>query len=260
MFMSTFGFYKNIVALNSEVHRNLKFAADKGNFTYAKDANAVLLTGMEFADASREYPILFVRAEDKLLRPIALIGIRDGENLFVDEQGKWDARYIPAFIRRYPFVMAPGGSGNMVVCVDDACPALNMEQGESLFDTEGKPAPRMNEMMQFLQQFQFEHGRTEWMIKQLDELGIFVPQEAAFDTGAGDTFALKDFYLIDEAKFGALPDDKILSLFKNGVMVLVYLHLASLGNLGKLVERLAVRVAAKKLAVADTATESLPLR
>jgi hypothetical protein len=256
--MSTFGFYKKIVALNSEVHRNLKIAAEKGNFSFAKDANAVLLTGMEFADASREYPIVFVRADDGTLRPIALLGIRDGENLFVDESGKWDSRYIPAYIRRYPFVMAPGGPNGMVVCIDEECPALGQEHGEALFDAEGKPMPRMNDMIQFLQQFQQEHARTDWIAKQLDELGIFVPQEASFDTGNGENFALKDFYLIDEAKFGALPDDKILQLFKNGALGLVYLHLASLANLGKLVERLAVRNAAMKKAAVDAAAAEVP--
>jgi|CryBogDrversion2_1035201.scaffolds.fasta_scaffold00018_12 hypothetical protein len=254
--MSSFGFYKKVVALNSEVHRNLKIAAEKGNFSYAKDANAVMLTGMEFTDVSREYPIVFVRADDGTLRPIALLGIRDGENLFVDENGKWDARYIPAYIRRYPFVMAPGGPNGMVVCMDEACPALGMEHGESIFDAEGKPTPRMNDMIQFLQQFQQEHARTDWLTKQLDELGIFVPQEANFDTGNGETFALKDFYLIDEAKFGALPEEKILQLFKNGGMGLVYLHLASLGNLAKLTERLAARNADQKKAAAEAVTQA----
>lgn len=254
--MSSFGFYKKVVALNSEVHRNLKIAAEKGNFSYAKDANAVMLTGMEFTDVSREYPIVFVRAEDGTLRPIALLGIRDGENLFVDENGKWDARYIPAYIRRYPFVMAPGGPNGMVVCMDEECPALGMEHGEPIFDAEGKPTPRMNDMIQFLQHFQQEHARTDWLTKQLDELGIFVPQEANFDTGNGETFALKDFYLIDETKFGALPDEKILQLFKNGAMGLVYLHLASLGNLGKLTERLAARNADQKKAAAEAAAEA----
>jgi hypothetical protein len=254
--MSSFGFYKKVVALNSEVHRNLKIAAEKGNFSYAKDANAVMLTGMEFTDVSREYPIVFVRADDGTLRPIALLGIRDGENLFVDENGKWDARYIPAYIRRYPFVMAPGGPNGMVVCMDEECPALGMEHGESIFDAEGKPTPRMNDMIQFLQQFQQEHARTDWIAKQLDELGIFVPQEANFDTGNGETFALKDFYLIDEAKFGALPEDKILQLFKNGAMGLVYLHLASLGNLAKLTERLAARNADQKKTAAEAAAQA----
>ncbi len=90
--MSQFAFYRKVVALNSNVHRNLKFAASEVNFLFARDTTAVLLAGVEFAEAAREYPIVFVRGKDGQMRPVALLGVRDGENLFVNDQGKWDAR------------------------------------------------------------------------------------------------------------------------------------------------------------------------
>ncbi len=245
--MSTFAFYQKVVALNSDVHRNLKFAASEVNFTFARDTTAVLLAGVEFAEASHEYPIVFIRGQDKQIRPVVLLGVRNGENLFVDEQGKWDARYIPAFVRRYPFVMAEGGAaGQLVVCIDESCPALNSAHGELLINAEGKLQPRMNEVMQFLQNFQNEFARTELITKQLDELGLFIQQGARFDTNTGETFQLNDFYLIDEAKFGQITDERLPQLFRSGALGLVYLHLASLGNMRKLLDRVAVRSAAQK--------------
>ncbi|MDH4215400.1 MAG: SapC family protein [Gallionella sp.] len=251
--MNTFAFYKKVVALNSEVHRNLKFAGNEVNFAFARDTTAVLLAGVEFAEAGREYPIVFIRGQDKQMRPVALLGVRNNENLFVDEQGKWDARYIPAFVRRYPFVMADGGAnGQLVVCIDESCPALNAKNGELLINAEGKLEPRMNEVMQFLNNFQNEFVRTEAITKQLDELGLFVQQGARFDTPAGETFQLNDFYLIDEAKFGQIADDKLPKLFRSGALGLAYLHLASLGNMRKLLGRLSARSA--KQAVPDQNT------
>jgi len=250
--MSNFAFYQKVVALNSAAHRNLKFAAAETSFIFARDTTAVLLAGVEFAEAGREYPIVFVRGPDRQMRPVALLGVRTGENLFVDELGKWDARYIPAFVRRYPFVMAEeGAQGQLVVCIDENCPALNVDHGELLIDAEGKLQPRMNEVMQFLQNFQQEFTRTELIAKQLDELGLFVPQGVRFDTAAGETFQLKDFYLIDEAKFGRLADDKLPQLFRSGALGLAYLHLASLGNMRKLLERVSARSAesARKMVV-----------
>lgn len=248
--MSTFAFYNKVVALNSKLHRNLKFAANEANFSFARDTTAVLMAGVEFAEAGREYPIVFIRGEDKQMRPVALLGVRNAENLFVDEQGKWDARYIPAFVRRYPFVMAEGGEqGKLVVCVDESCPALNVDQGELLINAEGKLEPRMNEVMQFLQNFQQDFSRTELITKQLDELGLFVQQGARFDTATGETFQLNDFYLIDEAKFGQIADDKLPQLFRSGALGLVYLHLASLGNMRKLLDRVSARAAEQKQAV-----------
>lgn len=245
--MTAFAFYRKVVALNSDLHRNLKFAADEANFSFARDTTAVLLAGVEFAEAAREYPIVFIRGQDKQMRPVALLGVRDGENLFVDEQGKWDARYIPAFVRRYPFVMAEGGAaGQLVVCIDESCPALNSNHGELLINAEGKLEPRMIEVVQFLQNFQREFARTELITRQLDELGLFIQQGARFDTDTGETFQLNDFYLIDEAKFGQIADAKLPELFRSGALGLGYLHLASLGNMRKLLDRVSARSAAQK--------------
>ena len=242
--MSTFAFYKKVVALNSDVHRNLKFASDRVNFSFARDTTAVLMAGVEFAEAARVYPIVFIRGQDNQMRPVALLGVRNGENLFVDEQGKWDANYIPAFVRRYPFVMAEGGAeGQLVICIDESCPALNAEQGELLINADGKLEPRMNEVVQFLQNFQNEFVRTELITKQLDELGLFVQQGARFDTKDGETFQLNDFYLIDEKKFSQITDDKLPALFRSGALGLAYLHLSSLGNMRKLLDRLSARPA-----------------
>lgn len=238
--MSNFAFYKKIVALNSQAHRNLRFSTDDASFLFTRGTMSVLVAGVEFAEAGREYPIVFIRGQDGQMRPVVLLGVREGENLFVDEEGKWDACYIPAFVRRYPFVMAEV-QGQLVVCIDEKCPALNVDQGELLIDKEGKLQPRMNEVVQFLQNFQQEFMRTELITKQLDELDLFIKQGARFDTLVGQTFQLNDFYLIDEAKFGSLADDKLPQLFRSGAIGLVYLHLASLGNFRRLLDRVTAR-------------------
>jgi hypothetical protein len=247
--MSSFAFYKKVVALNTDVHRNLKLAAAKANFGFARDTTAVLLAGVEFAEAGHEYPIVFIRGQDKQMRPVALLGVRKGENLFVDEQGNWHARYIPAFVRRYPFVMADGGANNqLVVCIDESCPGLNAKHGELLINAEGKLEPPMTEVMKFLESFQREFLRTELITRQLDELGLFIQQGARFDTNTGESFQLNDFYLIDEKKFGQIADDKLPGLFRSGALGLGYLHFASMGNMRKLLDRLSARSTAQKQA------------
>ncbi len=237
--MSSFAFYQKVVALNSNVHRNLRFDATKVNFNFVRDTTAVLVGAIEFAEASREYPIVFIRSPDGKIRPVVLLGVRSGENLFVDEHGKWEAQYIPAFVRRYPFVMSEGGAaGQLLVCIDEECPALNGDKGEVLIDEGGNLQPRMNEVMQFLQNFQNEFVRTEQLARQLDDLGLFVQQGARFDTAQGQTFQLNDFYLIDETKFGQLTDEQLPELFRSGALGMAYLHLASLGNMRRLLDRI----------------------
>ncbi len=251
--MTEFAFYRKVVALNTETHRNLRFAVNEANFTFARNTTAVLLAGAEFAEAGRVYPIVFIRSQDKTMRPVVLLGIRNGENLFVDEQGKWNANYIPAFVRRYPFIMAEGEvEGKLVVCIDEGCPALNTDHGELLINNEGKTEPRMNEAIGFLQNFQQEFMRTESIARQLDEMGLLIPQGVRFDTPAGETFQLNDFFVVDEAKLNALDDTKVCELFRNGALGLIYLHLAAMGNMRELIERLTARsVAEKKAAPLD---------
>ncbi|MBY0578960.1 MAG: SapC family protein [Burkholderiales bacterium] len=241
--MNIFSFYKTVVPLNSDIHRNLKFDSAQVSFSFARDTIAVLLAGVEFAEASREYPIVFIRGEDQVMRPSVLLGVRNGENLLVDEQGKWDAAYIPAIVRRYPFVLAEGDvPGQLIVCIDEVCPALNNDCGESLVDAKGRLEPRMNEIMQFMQNVQQEFARTELLVKQLDELGLFVPQGAHFDTPGGESFQIKDFYVIDEARFAQIAQVRLPELFLSGALALAYLHMASLGNMRRLLDRVTKRV------------------
>lgn len=231
--------YKKVVALNSEVHRNLKYDASLVDYGFASKFISALIAGIEFAEASRECPIVFVRGEDKQLRAVAVMGVRNAENLCIDANGKWKIAYVPAFFRRYPFVLQENGAGNpSVVCVDESCPALNYESGQLLIDDQGKVQPAMTEMMQFLQNYQMELVRTESLVNQLDKLGLFVQQNARFDMTGGETFHLNDFYSIDEAKFNQIDDAVLPSLFHSGALGLAYLHLASLGNMRKLLNLL----------------------
>jgi hypothetical protein len=233
--MTNFAFYENVVSLNSEVHRDLKFDTTQVNFGFSRNTMAVLIAGTEFAEASRDYPIVFIRGQDQQLRPMVLLGVRKDENLFVDDAGKWNAAYVPAFVRRYPFVLAEGAQpGQLLVCIDEKCAALNSEIGELLIDANGQSQPFMNDVLQFLQNFQQEFAKTEALTKQLDELGLFVQQAVRFDAADGDAFQLTDFLMIDEGKFNQIEDAKLPGLFRSGALGLAYLHLASMGNMHKL--------------------------
>ena len=245
--MTNFAFYEKVVALNSEVHRDLKFDMTQVNFSFARDTTAVLIAGIEFADASRDYPIVFVRGQDQQLRPLVLLGVREGENLFVDDAGKWSHAYVPAFVRRYPFVLAEGVEPDqLVVCIDEKCAALNSESGELLIDANGQSQPLMNDVLQFLTNFQQEFARTEALVKQLDELGLFVQQGVRFDTAGGEAFHLSDFHILDEAKFSQIEDAKLPDLFRSGALGLAYLHLTSMSNMRKLLNLVNLRVVEKQ--------------
>ena len=117
--MANLLFYQKPVPINKNDHKSKKIRGTDNNFKFAGKTNSVILAGVEFSEAAKEYPLVFALAGERII-PVALLGLRNEENLFLNEDGSWDARYIPAFVRRYPFVLAETGEpGQRVVCIDE---------------------------------------------------------------------------------------------------------------------------------------------
>lgn len=115
--MKTLLFYDNVVVLNRDTHRELRLKP-QDSLSFAAETNCVPLALVEFGDVAREYPIVFARLPGGLV-PVALLGLRDAENLYLNAEGKWDARYVPAFVRRYPFVAVQDNNApdKLLVCM-----------------------------------------------------------------------------------------------------------------------------------------------
>ncbi len=235
-------FYQKPVALNKELHKNLKIAPKPVDFSFAAPTNSVILAGAEFIEASKEYPIIFVRTGERLA-PAALLGLRDAENLYVDQSGVWSARYIPAFVRRYPFVLA-GGSDveEMTVCFDEGFSGFTTaDEGNPLFNEQGEPAELLQNAVKFLQEYQAQINRTEVFVNRLNEFELLVELSARADLVNGKQFAMQGLLAVDEKKLLELSKPKALELFRCGELSWVYAHLFSLSNMGRLVDLLAQR-------------------
>lgn len=232
-------FYEKPVALNKVDHKNIKIRAQNNDFGFARKTNSVILAGVEFSEAAKEYPIVFAKAGDTVV-PVALLGLRNEENLFVDVEGKWDARYVPAFVRRYPFVLAETGQeGQRMVCIDESFGGFNDDEGEALFDA-GEPTPVLKQAIDFLEEYQRQYVRTERFIQRLQENDLLVSLNARVDLVSGKQFALGGLLVVDEKKLLELADDKALELFRAGELAWVYCHLLSLGCMSRMVDRIAL--------------------
>ena len=187
----------------------------------------------------KEYPIVFTRMPNGRIVPVAMLGLRNRENLFVEEDGRWMANYIPAFVRRYPFVLAQLGGDSLGVCVDEAYAGLSEQEGEPLFDEQGRNSPVLGNALEFLQRFQQEFARTEAFCQRLEQAGLLREMNAKADLADGRSFTVNGLLVVDEPKLMALPDATALSLFRKGELHLVSMHLASLSNMQRLVDRIA---------------------
>lgn len=234
--------YGKPVLLDRDRHRHRRVRPGT-SFAFAAKANSLFLAAAEFGEASREYAIVFTRAGGSQVVPVAMLGLRSHENLFVDAEGRWDARYIPAFVRRYPFVLAQLPGQALGVCIDEAFAGIDDNEGEALFDAQGQETPFLRNAVEFLAQYQREHLRTEAFCRRLDDAGLLMEMNARADLVDGRSFTVNGLLVVDEKKLMALPDATALSLFRSGELHLVSMHLASLSNMQRLVDRLAQRKA-----------------
>ena len=226
------GIYKNPVMLNQVAHKSVKIGR-VDNFNFARDLNSVLITGQEFLEASKHYPIVFVSGKGEDIVPLAILGLRQKGNLFIDDDGKWkESAYIPAFFRRYPFILAESDTSgeNFAVSVDASYEGFDKEEGMALFDDEGNPTNELNQIMEFLKQYQMQNMITQEFIKKLVSYNLLKDFAADVTLPAGEKLGFRGLKMVNEKALLELDDDKALDLFRRGFLAWIYGHLFSLGN------------------------------
>lgn len=233
---TTLLFYKDVSGLSTEAHRDLKLKP-VNSFEFAAQTHVVPLAGAEFYSASRHYPIVFTGEEGGDVSPIAIVGLEAGSNAFVAADGHWRERtYVPAFVRRYPFVPAQKGDQDdeFTVCFDASCSYLNETEGQPLFNEDGSHSPLLIEAVQFLSDFKGEMERTLRFAGQLKKFDLLERSSATIQAPDGATFAVQDFWVVSEEKLGKLKPKELAELHQDGFLGWIFAHLMSLANLPEL--------------------------
>ena len=258
--MAAVMFYEKPVLLNREAHKAKKIAPS-ASFAFSGKANSLYLAGVEFIEACKEYPIVFTQVGGDKIVPVAMLGLREGENLYVAADGKWSAGYIPAFVRRYPFVLAELEGQQMGVCIDEAYSGLNEKDGEALFDDKGGNTPFLQNALDFLNRYQVEYMRTDRFCQRLKDAGLLMEMNAKADLFDGTSFMVNGLMIVDERKLLQLSDKDALEIFRSGELSWVYAHLVSLSNMNRLVDKLADHKRAEPAApVAPAAASEAPAK
>lgn len=245
--MKTLFMYDKIIPLNRQTHQGLRIKPSAQRWLFAKEAHALLLAGTELPLAALDYPCVFAQQGDQLTM-MALVGLKAGQNLMVDDAGHWETNcYVPAFVRRYPFVLAEmaqdhsGQQHPLTVCIDSTFDGFNETEGEALFDAQGEATPHLQQLQQFLTSYHSDLIKTTAFARRLDELGLLIDREIDFQWG-GQQFKLNGFKVVDEAKLQSLDDASLLALCKSGAMGWIHAHLLSLNNVNTLAARMSKRL------------------
>lgn len=193
---------------------------------------------LEFATAAPEYTIVFAGTGDVVM-PTVVLGMRGAENLYLTQQGGWQAKYIPAFIRRYPFVFSSRDEGKkFTLCIDEKFAGFNQEgRGERLFDDDRKPTPYVENVLKFLQQFQIEFKRTQDFCNKLKQLNLLEPMRAQISFDSGERMFLTGFSAVERARLKTLSAVALADLAQADQLELIYLHLFSMRNFAGMRER-----------------------
>jgi hypothetical protein len=242
--------HKQPVATDRAEHRFVRMKVPVADWSVASKMNSCFVAGSEFGEAARDYPLVFVRAgEDEggkpAIAPIAVLGMVAEENLFV-EGGTWQARYMPALLRFYPFCIGRLDEERFAICFDAGWAGINGTEGERLFTAEGEPTPFLDEVRKNLEVMEQDTQRTRVMCRQLRDMDLL--REMRFDANlpAGGKLTVDGFLTVDEQRLNALTDEQVLQLHKTGALGMVHAHYVSLGGMRKLLELHLKRRAAKE--------------
>jgi len=229
--------YETPIPVSSARHADASFDPSK-NYAFTASINAVPLMAVEFQRAAAEFAIVFAQVGADIL-PAAVLGVRGEQNLYLSEDAQWRAKYVPAFIRRYPFVFASSeDQQTLTLCIDETCPGFNHEgRGQRLFGDDGKPSAYVEQVMRFLQEYQSHFERTRVFCRQLKDLSLLEPMQATVTTPTGTKQGLGGFLGVKRERLRDLDGETLSKLARTDELELLYLHLHSLRNFNEVTDR-----------------------
>lgn len=233
----------DLVALDNVAHHDLRVALRHGA-AFGDGVNQMLLFPSEFEEAQREFPILFRRDPAEGLQAVALLGLDRDENLFLDGD-RWSSRYIPAVQQRGPFSIGLGANGQgPTIHVDLEDPRVGAADGQSLFLPHGGTTPYLDHVGRVLRTIYTGLELAGPLYAALDGLGLIRPMALEVMLDDEKRYAIEGFEGIAQERLAALAGTELEQLHRAGHLAPAFLVAASLGNVGRLIERKNARATA----------------
>ena len=219
-------FYTNPEPLDAKRHANLALRKNFG-LGFTKTVNAVPITMIELPQICHAYPIAF--SPDANATPVAILGLRDSENLFVNDKGEWNSDiYIPSYVRRYPFIFSEQAGGDQLTLCVEMSDKVTEENGEQkFFEADGQPTALAKNALEFCKSYHSAAQQTIAFGRDLHEAGLLVERSAEIIVPGGQKINFSGFRIIDEEKLSNLDEKTFLDFRKKGWLPFIYAHLFS---------------------------------
>lgn len=231
--------YESVCPVTQQRHGN--WGIEGGNrYDFARNVHFVPLVAAEIPYAAREFMVVFGGKEDEVF-PVAVLGMKERQNCYVTEEGAWDAQYVPAFVRRYPFVFSQTeDKSKLTLCIDESWDGFNQEgRGERLFDDRGERTPFLERLLGFQQDYHRNFEQTKLYCKRLQELDLLDAKKADFELPSGEKLSFGPFKAVSRDKLNALSAKKLAELAMTGALEIVYAQMWSMSNLSTMLKRFA---------------------
>jgi hypothetical protein len=251
-------FYERPVPLNRESHKDLRIQPMQ-DLKFTAKAHSVPLACIEFPMAAHHVPVLFGGNSIEDASPVALLGVRQSENLMLNSDGHWaNGAYVPAFIRRYPFILAEKPEGeegdDFAVFLDEGYPGFSNEEGDRLFNEDGSDTDTLKRAVGFLTEFQGHIQRTRQFMQRLRDLDLLTERNIQIKLPDGN-LVLNGLFVVDEEKLSKLDAKNAHEMLQDGTLAWVHAHLFSLSNLDRLMERMQERMTPEERAKMEQAAK-----
>lgn len=229
--------YKNLEILNKIAHKDQSVKEIK-DFSFAKKLINAPITVAEFFEACKNYPIFFAKDKDDNWFASVMLGFKENENIFVNDNGVWDKlHYVPAFVRTYPFVFVEQNDNKeeLLVAIDkDSLSSDKKNESRKLFDYKSENSEFLNNAINFLNQFQNDLIATKEFIKQLNDWELLEEKIATIITPTQEQFNLTGLFIVNEDKLKHLSKKEKDEINDKNAIPLITAHLISLSNIQKL--------------------------
>lgn len=219
-------FYNNVVPLNRDHHRGFRMNTGADRFAFARSSHVIPALVDEFVAASGTLPIVFTVGTAEFV-PVFLVGLRTNVNALVNDAGNWDGDYIPAYVRRYPFIIGEVTGAEPLACIDDTA-SVQHDGGQTMFDDEGRETQALVERIQFANDYMRSAQRNTEFVKLLTELNLFRTVSIDVKLSGGEGLSIQGFMTVDVQKLDALSQEDFGRLRAGGFLAPIYAHLASL--------------------------------
>jgi hypothetical protein len=228
-------FYRQPELLNHQVHGSLGLIRPERPFEFARHARALPVTLPEFQSAQKSYPIVFSDMDNPL--PVAVVGMADDFNLYVDDAGNWErGTYIPAYVRCYPFALAARSDDQFAVVIDRAAESISENTAQPFFAGD-QVTQETQKLIDFCGQYDAESKATAHFGQRLKELGLLAGQQVSSKNASGEDEAIARYVAVDPAKLNGIDGDVVKELFSNGFRAAIFAHLFSLENWQQVLDR-----------------------